>query len=222
MKVYIMADGEGKRWNNWGGVPKQLLKVNDETLLDRMIRLCKTYGIDDITIVGDFKNQSAKNIKLNAKDKVELWLETAKHSKEPFILLNGDIYYTDNIIRDAIERDTTEWIHYMCPSGNNHTGKTWPEGYLYKVVDVDKWISKLSELKEKIDKKEITLSTGWIINNWLNEEETLTEFWGIGKHDIFWCDETDDFDFSDMPNELNGFKNDYLRFIHFTGFKGME
>ena len=48
MKVYILADGEGLRWNNWGGVPKQLLKVNGETLLDRMIRLYKENGIDDI------------------------------------------------------------------------------------------------------------------------------------------------------------------------------
>lgn len=221
MKVYILADGEGLRWNNWGGVPKQLLKVNGETLLDRMIRLYKENGIEDITIVGDFKNENAKNIKLNAKDKVELFIKVAEDSKEPFIMLNGDCYYTKAIVKDSIERETIDWLHYMCPTGNVKTGKVWPEGYIYKVVDTKQWIEELSRLKELIDKKEIELTTGWIINNWLNDENELNKFQGLCKHDVLWCDETDDFDFSD-GDKFNGFTNDYLRFLHFTGFKGME
>ena len=83
MKAYIMADGEGTRWNNWGGVPKQLIVINDETLLNRMCRLLKENGITDITIVGPFENEFAKNIRFeNCKDKIDLWTRVAKESKE--------------------------------------------------------------------------------------------------------------------------------------------
>ena len=41
MKYIIMADGEGRRWNNFGGVPKHFAKVGGETLIGRTVRLLK-------------------------------------------------------------------------------------------------------------------------------------------------------------------------------------
>ena len=220
MKVYILADGEGTRWNNWGGVPKQLLKVNDETILDRMIRLCIENRIEDITIVGQFENKHAKNVRLNCKDKIELFIAVAKEAKEPFMILNGDCFYSDAIIKDAAERKATRWVHYMCPHGNENTGKPWAEGYIYKVQDVDTWIKRLTNLQRKINQKEIEYKNGWVINNYLNNEPNLYEP-KMTQTDIRWHDCTDDFDFSNQDVVINGFNNDYLRFIHFTGYKGM-
>ena len=40
MKILILADGEGKRWGNYKGVPKHLLEIDGERLIDRMIRQC--------------------------------------------------------------------------------------------------------------------------------------------------------------------------------------
>ena len=213
MKVYILADGEGTRWNNWGGVPKQLLKVNDETILDRMIRLCVENGLTDITIVGDFKNEHAKNTKLNCDNKIDLFISVGEHSKEPFIILNGDIYYTDEIMKDISQRESTRWIHWMNPGINTNTGKPWAEGYAYKVIDVDLWIKRLQNLKRNISSGVIEYKNGWVINNYLANEPKLY-LPKLTSHDISWNDNTDDFDFS-------GENNDYLRFIKFTGYKGM-
>lgn len=221
MKVFILADGEGTRWNNWGGVPKQLIKINDETILDRMIRLCKENGLDDITIIGPFKNKNAKNARFeNCKDKIDLFIRVAQLSKEPFIMLNGDCYYTDAIIKDASERQTDKWLHWMCPHLNKFTGKPWEEGYIHKVVDLKWWVNKLTELKEKVNNGEITLKNGWTINNYLNDRVDLYKFYKESKHDVYWHDQTDDFDFSNGPECYSGFSNDYLRFIHNTGYKG--
>ena len=91
MKVLILADGNGQRWNNYKGVPKQLLKINNETLLERTIRLCKANGIkkDDLIIIGDFKNDDAVNDKFeNCSLKRQLFLAIANKYNEPFILLN--------------------------------------------------------------------------------------------------------------------------------------
>lgn len=50
MKYVIMAAGEGKRWNNFLGVPKHLIEINGETLLERTTRLLKENGVDDFVI----------------------------------------------------------------------------------------------------------------------------------------------------------------------------
>ena len=222
MKAYIMADGEGTRWNNWGGVPKQLIVINDETLLNRMCRLLKENGITDITIVGPFENEFAKNIRFeNCKDKIDLWTRVAKESKEPFFILDGDIYYTDEIIKDAATRETNSFLHWLCPHMNHYTGKPWEEGYLFKVVDVDNWINKLTKLQEEINKGNIQLKSGWVIKNYLCDRPDLYKFYTeLCEHDVYWHDQTDDFDFSNGPDCYSGFTNDYLRFIHNTGYKG--
>ena len=50
MKYIIMADVDGKRWNNYIGIPKHLIEINGEPILARTVRLLKENGIDDIVI----------------------------------------------------------------------------------------------------------------------------------------------------------------------------
>ena len=40
-KIFIMAAGPATRWNNYMGVPKQMVKVGNETILHRLARLLK-------------------------------------------------------------------------------------------------------------------------------------------------------------------------------------
>ena len=50
MKYIIMADGEGKRWNDHLGIPKHLVEIGGETLLERTTRLLRENGIQDYII----------------------------------------------------------------------------------------------------------------------------------------------------------------------------
>jgi len=50
-KVLILCAGDGKRWNNYLGVPKQLIPINEEPLLKRTVRLLCDYGYSDIAII---------------------------------------------------------------------------------------------------------------------------------------------------------------------------
>ena len=43
MNYYILANGEGKRWGNYKGVPKHLIEIDGETLIDRTVRLLAKY-----------------------------------------------------------------------------------------------------------------------------------------------------------------------------------
>jgi choline kinase len=40
--VFILCAGRAERWNNYLGIPKQLIAFNNESLLDRTIRLIKS------------------------------------------------------------------------------------------------------------------------------------------------------------------------------------
>ena len=210
MKVLILADGDGKRWGNYKGVPKQLLKIDGETLLDRMIRQCRENGADDITIIGDFKGD-AKNDKFTSKKKRYLFQEIAERYREPFILLNGDCFYTDAIIKDCLTREAKDgWLHWCCPHKNEFTGKPWGEGYIHKVTDVDWWIAKLKEYNKRVEEG-MQIGNDWSINRFLYGAVDIithsTDPKDLSKYDVYWHDETDDFDFP----------VDYDRFMEHTG-----
>ena len=53
MIYIVMADGEGKRWGNYKGVPKHLIEINGETLLGRTTRLLKEHNVDYIITTSD-------------------------------------------------------------------------------------------------------------------------------------------------------------------------
>ena len=136
-------------------------------------------------------------------------MEIAKTYKEPFILLNGDCYYTDSIIKDCIEKNVDRWGHWCRLSSNPYTGKQWGEGYIHKVNDLNWWINKLEEFNDLCDKGEINLTNDWTINRYLaGWSDIYTHREDIAnEYDILWNDETDDFDF---PEDLD-------RFIAMTG-----
>ena len=209
MKVLILADGEGKRWDNYQGVPKQLLRIDGETLIDRMVRQLTENGADDIVIIGPFQNEAATNDKFRSKDKRHLFLEIAERYKEPFIMLNGDCYYTDGIIRDCLQRYYGPWLHWCCPHPNYFTGKPWGEGYIHKVMDVDWWIQKLKEYNRRVDAG-MQIGNDWSINRFLYGAKDIVNHsknvHDLSKYDVYWHDDTDDFDFPE----------DYDRFIKWT------
>lgn len=212
MKVIILADGEGTRWNNYKGVEKQLLKIDGETLLHRMCRLCHENGIEkkDLIILGKFKDEFASNYRFSDCNlKRKLFLAIAKKYKEPFILLNGDCYYTEAIIKDCINRQIERWGHWCRLGANPHTGKEWGEGYIHKVVDIDWWINKLEEFNSLCESGEINLTNDWTINRFLADwQDIYTHRIDLpNEYDILWDDETDDFDF---PQDVD-------RFIMYTG-----
>ena len=75
--------------------------------------------------------------------------------------------------------------------------------------------------KDEINKGNIQLKSGWVIKNYLCDRPDVYKFYTeLCEHDVYWHDQTDDFDFSNGPDCYSGFTNDYLRFIHNTGFKG--
>ena len=117
MRVIIPCGGDGKRWNDYGNVPKALINIDGEPILKRTIRLCQRFT-DDIWVVAtdDRINDSLSDVNVSidpgkvfkipvGTDKVmcteDLWL-----SNQDTVVLFGDTYFTQESINLMLEKNT--------------------------------------------------------------------------------------------------------------------
>lgn len=159
MKYIIMCGGKYRGFET----PKQLLKVNDEIIVERTIRLLKGHGINDIAISTnnpafdyldveklrhennfehEYKNEKAKG----------WWLDAFYPTDEPTCYIFGDVYFSEEAIKTIINTKTEdiELFGSMPPFAYNYT-KRWIEPFALKVVNT-------KHLKESIQKtKELAL-----------------------------------------------------------------
>ena len=208
-KWFILAGGSATRWNGYQGVKnKCYLEIDGEPLVDRTIRLLEANGISNYEVVlegYDSKRKAFEGI--------------AKKSKGGFGILLGDCYYTEAIIKDATSRNVKKWTHYYNCWPNHWTGCPWEEGYIHLVPDRKWWIEKMHEFNELCDNGVIKFEKDYQIDRYLRGYDTAEYRHNtLDKHDIFWCDETDDFDY---PEDYDKFierhgkqeRGDYLSII---------
>lgn len=192
-KWYLLAGGTADRWGGYGGVSNKCeLPIDGETLLDRTSRLFRSHGIEDVEIVRngyDSKRRAFEGISAKAG--------------QPFGILLGDCYYSEAIVRDAVNRDVSSWTHYYNCLPNPWTGCPWEEGYIHLVPDWEWWNARMSEFNGLVDSGAIEFFKDFQIDRYLRgyspdecRKATLDE------HDVFWSDETDDFD---LPRDYDMF-----------------
>lgn len=218
MKVYILANGESTRWNKYRGVDKQMIVIDGEPILRRTVRLLNEEGLKakQIVICGKQRIKGSTKILTTSPTKREVFEELVDLSDEPFLILYGDCYYTKDLIHDALTREIKEYAEWFCASGNPNTGKKWAEGYAHRVENLDKFKMEIHELNEAVTNGWIDYYSDWVLHWWmLGERENLNrhpvQVFDKEK-DIYWCDETDDFDY---PTDLE-------HFLRTTKHKGPE
>lgn len=104
-RIVIMAAGKGDRWNNYLGMPKQLVPVNDEPLIKRTIRQLIERGVTDIYVTVRKQGQYGDlGVKEHVTDPNEMSIDRIWGAKElvPCIFLYGDVYYTDKAMTTII------------------------------------------------------------------------------------------------------------------------
>lgn len=191
------------------GVPKQLIEIDGETILHRMIRLLREHNVpkENIFICGPFDDPEAMSIMTKSKTKREVFEEIAELAKSPFTILYGDCYYTNECIRQIVQNPINKFDEFMLAVPNPCTGCPWPEGYAHRCEDWEWWLKEMHELNTNTDK--ISLYKDWFIHFWLlgfkeglemNRFPTQENY--NPEHDVRWCDQTDDFDF---PEDLDRF-----------------
>lgn len=178
MQYIIMAGGNYKEFET----PKQLLKVNNEVIIERTIRLLKENGINDIAISTNnpaFDYLEAKKLRhennfiheyQNEKAK-GWWLDAFYPTDEPTCYIWGDVYFSEKAIKTIVETETNdiELFGSMPPFADNYV-KRWIEPFALKVFNTN-------HLKESIEKtKELALE-----GKTFRENPIIWELWTVIK-----------------------------------------
>ena len=146
MKYIIMCGGK------YGRTPKQLIKVMGEPIIARTVRLLRAYGVKDIAISAQddrFWNYGIvihhDNDYVYGKSNHN-WLKAFYPTTEPVCYIFGDVYFSENAIRQIVQTETEsiEFFASAPPFANNYF-KTWAEPFAFKVQDPKLFFEKIKE-----------------------------------------------------------------------------
>ncbi len=104
-----MADGKGSRWNNHFHVPKHLVKINDEQLIARTVRLLQETGkCEEIIVTShDPRYEFEGSIRYEPLNNIyEIDRFTEELIMSDMCFLYGDTFYTENTIAEIVSADT--------------------------------------------------------------------------------------------------------------------
>ena len=150
MKIVICANGKGGRWNDYLGVKKQMIPIDDEPLLHRTVRILKQLGASKIFISAsnpDFEVKGAKRF----TPKRNTWLidqYPIECITEPCLFILGDIYWTENALRTILTTtpERFAFFHTMNPVNQ------WEEEVAIKAVDYEAFRSGIKAYRQDLFK----------------------------------------------------------------------
>lgn len=114
-RYVIMANGQGMRWGSHLGIPKHLITVDGETLLQRIVRQLRSRDADAEVVISsadpryDTEGATRHTPRVN---ELELDRFVPELIVGPVCFLYGDTYYTDHAI-DAIVAGRTDSMRFF-------------------------------------------------------------------------------------------------------------
>ncbi len=114
MQYIIMSDGKGIRWNNYNGDSKQSIKIIDESLLERTVRLLRENNCNNILISSHDSRHEITDIPRIESDYPNMY-----HNQYAFDYLNkettflyGDTFYLDKCISTIVNSEVNDVMFY--------------------------------------------------------------------------------------------------------------
>lgn len=154
MRYVIMANGRGSRWGNYGGVPKHLVKVAGETLLERLVRQLSQLDPSGEVVVSS-SNPAYETPGARRHEPAENTIELDRFVPELLVdqawFLYGDTYYSDEALRHIIASPVTEIGFFGDERAIVAVG----------VSDVDLMLEHLGRVRALFLSGEISSCVGW-------------------------------------------------------------
>ena len=198
MKYIIMCGGD---YSDQFKTPKPLLKVGEERLVERTIRLLKENRIKNIAIstnnpeyYKEFKVEILKNKKEYIHEARDLpkksenaWLNAYYPLEEPACYMPGDVYWSEEAIEKLAEPPITDIMFYAAPGiqdgRKSKNIKRHREPLAYKVLDQKKFRTAINELLQEIDEGKFQVDpVSWTLYKKINGIEYGYSEW---NNDIF-------------------------------------
>lgn len=137
-RVLILCAGDGTRWSNFEGVPKHLVDVEGEILLERTCKQFLKYT-DDVIVVGpdDDRYRVAGTTLFVPPVNKPRWGEMGKFRSshelwvpDKTVLAFGDVYFTDEAV-ETIMTDTDDWKCFLRKGPSSVTGCEYKEIFAF-------------------------------------------------------------------------------------------
>lgn len=120
MNVFILCAGDGDRWGNYLGVPKQLIRFGSETILERTIRLSSVYRNACFFCVTRDQSIAPPNtvpiVLKHSSCLVDTIGQTRSYWASRNIFLLGDVFYSPTAIHMIFH--STRYLTFF--------GRPWP------------------------------------------------------------------------------------------------
>jgi hypothetical protein len=110
-----MSAGKGTRWNSYMNISKQEVVINNENLLQRMVRQINLFDDNpNIIISSSNKNHYVDNCKLYLSENENTYKKrfVYENINEPTIYLYGVTFYSDEIIKKIILTSTDNVLFF--------------------------------------------------------------------------------------------------------------
>lgn len=157
MKYIIMCGGDYKDFD----IPKQLLEINGERIVDRTIRLLQENGVKDINISSNNKMFNTCGVnRLEHKNEYTFyndeitgyWLDAFYRVDEPVCYLWGDVYFTEEAIKTIVNYKTDRNIFFGTGAAYNIWHYDWGEPFAYIVNDYKTFYKAIDKVKRMRDR----------------------------------------------------------------------
>lgn len=173
MKYIIMCGGNYLKWSE----PRQLLRIHNEPIVCRTIRLLKEEGVEDIAISSNdsrFEGLGVPVLQHNneyiadGKILAGYWHECFYPTDEPTCYIFGDVVFSPEAIHTivATETDSIQFFASAPPYDPRYI-KPWAEPFALKVVDV-KHLESAKTVVEQFDRI-----------GWFKRKPIMWELWQV-------------------------------------------
>ena len=215
MRLIIAAAGQGKRWNNYRNVPKHLVNIEGEILLNRIVRQFSKYTNDIIVIGRDDRyliDGSTLEYPIDGEwyDFGKIYSSNHLWSENRTIIVFGDVYFTDDAVLKIVN-DNNDYRFFMRTGPSKVTRKNHKE--IFAVAFNANMNNKIKTSIEALITRKTTGGAGaWQLYLYMHGKTGYA--WNMkmllssgGYTEI--NDWTDDFD---TPQDINNWEKRRLKF----------
>lgn len=192
-----MAGGGGTRWGNHMGIPKHIVPVDGERLLDGTVRKLREHGVMDVIVLGPYDVPGARSeLPRFTECDTDKFLSTCEHwhDSAQTLVLYGDVWFSNTALRELCRPvDSFRFVGRRDPS--TITGSPWGElfGVALSLPGHGRVAHSITTVRQALMNRRIPRGGGWELYRQcvgLSHAEHRTP-----DHFVNVDDWTDDFDY---------------------------
>lgn len=153
MKYILLC---GSNHNTINGVPRQLVTVNGERVLDRTIRLLRENYIEDISVTATDDGFCGINADIidYKQDNPKEWVNCFYPTDDPVCYIFGDVYFSEKAIETIVKTGTDDIEFFASsPPFSEYYTKPWAEPFAFKVQNTERFKECIATVKRLIDER---------------------------------------------------------------------